>query len=146
MDRDGHSRRRRRLGALAAGAAALIAGVGVLLLDGPGPEDVVQRYADTVRDGDCAGLTGTYSTDRPEQLPGPLDVCRRGGGDLVLEDFRVTEIDESPVDLAVPDGATEVARVGYQAETAAAGATTTYDGAFVVALFDGEWRIVDDDA
>jgi len=62
----------------------------------------------------------------------------------VLQDFRVTEIDESPAGLPVPDGATEVARVGYQAETAAEGATTTYDGAFVVAVFDGEWRIVDD--
>ncbi len=149
MDHDRHPQRLRRPGVLAAGLAglaALVAGVGFLLLGGPGPEEVVERYADRVREGDCEGLAGTYSTDRPDQLPGPLDLCRRGGGDLVLKDFRVTDIDESPAGQVVPDGATEVARVAYEAETAAAGATTSYDGAFVVALFDGEWRIVDEDA
>lgn len=142
MERDGTGWR--RIGVLIAGLAVLAFGIGSSLLARPGPEDVVEAYAETVRDGGCKGVADTYSTDRPDELAGRLDVCRRGDPGLELSRFRVTGVDESPSGLPVPDGATDVARVAYVAESAAAGATTVYDGAFVVARFDGEWEVVGD--
>lgn len=147
MDQDARGRWGwRRIGLVAAAPAVLAGGLAFSLLGQPGPEDVVEAYADTIREGDCEGFAGGYRTDDPRELAGKLDICRRGDAGLELVDFRVTQVDESPSGLAVPEGATEVARVGYEAEAAAAGATARYDGAFLVARFDGEWKIVDDDA
>lgn len=147
MERDGRGRWSwRRIGLVAAAPAVLAGGLAFSLLGQPGPEDVVEAYADTIREGDCEGFARGYSTDDPRELAGKLDICRRGDAGLELVDFRVTEVDDSPPGLAVPEGATDVARVGYEAEAAAPGASTRYDGVFVVARFDGEWKIVDDDA
>lgn len=147
MERDGRGRWSwRRIGLIAAAPAVLAGGLAFSLLGQPGPEDVVEAYADAIRDGDCEGFVGSYSTDRPDELASRLDICRRGDAGLELVDFRVTQVDEAPPGLSVPEGATDVATVGYEAEAAAPGASTRYDGAFLVARFDGEWKIVDDAA
>ncbi len=134
----------RRIGVLVAGLAVLAFGVGSSLFGRPGPEDAVEAYARDLRDADCTASSGTYSTDEADELSGKLDVCGRGDGSLELGELSVTEVDESPAGVPVPEGATEVARVAYAAEAAAAGATARYDGAFVVARFDGEWEVVGD--
>ncbi|VXC29700.1 hypothetical protein [Nocardioides sp. AX2bis] len=136
----------RRIGLVAAAPAVLAGGLAFSLLGQPAPEDVVESYANDVRDADCTAYFGTYSVDEADELSSKLDVCGRGDGSLELGEFTVTEVDESPAGVPVPDGATEVARVAYTAESAADGAKTSFDGAFVVARFDGEWEIVDDDA
>lgn len=147
MDQDARGRWGwRRIGLVAAAPAVLAGALAFSLLGQPGPEEVVEAYATDVRDADCTAYVGSYSTDEADELSSKLDVCGRGDGSLELGEFTVTEVDESPAGVPVPDGATEVARVDYTAESAADGATTSFDGAFLVARFDGEWTIVDDDA
>lgn len=107
------------------------------------PASIVEEYVQSLQRGDCETAAG-YSRVLPLVRKQVHESCREAAlDDLHLKSFTVAAVDDDPR-RAVPPDAERVVEVRYTSEFTAENEDEVQgeQGTFIVAEFDGEWRII----